>query len=116
MEGFKNLNYEGISPIGAVLVSAKDQKEVIAEFKESGFAEVRDEDLTRKLSGNENSTALKEKIFISLSAELPAKALNFFLDIAHGKAYGAKVLFMMPAKLYDGHAYFDRIISSVCRL
>ena len=116
LEGLGSISYDGISPIGAVLVSAKNHKETVSEFGKNGFVEVGGKDLMRKLSGIENGIALKEKIFINLNAELPAKALKFFLDIAHGNARSAKILFMMPAKLYDNYAYFDRFISSVCRL
>lgn len=116
LEGFNGLAYDGITPIGAVLIDQRSHNDSLTELKSAGFTEISDNDLELKLAGIAEKLAAGEQMFINLTGELPAKALNFFLDMTHGKISGAKFLFVMPAKLYDSHALFDRIISSVCRL
>ena len=116
LEGFSALVYDAITPIGVVLAGSKTQKDALAELKKDGYTEVMDRNLERKLDGIANRFSAGEKIVLNLGEKLPDRVFGFFLDIARGKIPGAKVLFVMPATLYDSYAGFDRIISSVCRL
>ncbi len=116
LEGLGALGYDGITPVGAVLTSAKNQKDILAELKKGGFGEIKDNELVHKLPEVENKLRAGEKFFVNFSAQMPPNVFNFFIDMTRGKILGAKVLFVMPAKLYDSHANFDRLISSVCRL
>ena len=114
--GFSGLSYDGITPIGAIITGPKDHGAVLGELKNNGFTEISDNDLELKLAGISGKLASGEKLFVNLSSEIPVKVFNFFLDITRGKILGAKVLFVMPAKLYDSYARFDRLITSICRL
>lgn len=116
LEGFGALGYDGITPVGAVLTSAKNQKDILTELKKGGFGEIKDNELEHKLPGVEDKLKTGEKFFVNFSSQVLPKVFNFFIDMTRGKIPGSKVLFVMPAKLYDSHANFDRLISSVCRL
>lgn len=92
LDGFAEIKYPGIFPLGAVLVDETDRKKVL-DIAKSKKIEVHD-----------------------LSAPPSVTMLNVLRAFVGGRGTAKKVLLIMSKDLYDQNWDLQKLVSSICRL